>query len=780
MGIRFSFKKRFQSVVLLLFIFSRICFSQNLEAKYWYFGLGSGIEFDNGTPLPNLNGIHNSASAVATISDAKGKLLFYADRFNIYNAQHDTMLNGANILNASNLLIVKKPLSGNEYYLFSTESYPNSDPYSGRCKYLIIDMNDDNQNGSVKFSAYLPFFVNLRGISVIDHSNDQDKWIILKSDTAEEFISVPLTPSGLDLNSIQLSYFGKFLFNAHLFMKSSPNSKYLACVNRAPKGQLEIFKANNTTGQLSNRIFSDSTGILGEALYCSFSSNSKHIFVSKRNKLIAFDVSSEDSTLIKASLLIVDSNLRINSLMGDHQLGIDGHLYFINLDPEFQKSKKLSRIKCPDDVFNKIIIEDTVIGPLGRSIGIQLPTLNQTLYVNAHKLQAQSISYSDTLCPGDSAQLVAYGASMDQFVWSPGNGLSCSNCPSPMAAPSVTTTYRVIGRATSCTVDNLDTAFVTVYVVPPANNVGVVGKHTFCLGDSMPLSVNVPFRSILWNTGSTNDTLWASSQGIYSAVLTTACYTKTINHTLVQLPEPTFSVFPKDTTVCEGQQVRFRGLSNATIHWFNGSTGDYTFARQAGTYYEYAENQCGIAIDTAVIRHSIPKASFVLDSAVGFAPFSTQALAPDSFASFLWMLNENEVGNSAQLTLSALAVDTHVLHLMAFDQLGCSDTTSQFIYVRNPVFEKLPSLVDSGNVPCAVLAYPNPFEREFTLSPKNASQPILELFISDAMGKSIFQANELVYGFPLKVAPDHQANGVYFIRYQCNGQWFEHKVVKTD
>jgi gliding motility-associated-like protein len=45
--------------------------------------------------------------------------------------------------------------------------------------------------------------------------------------------------------------------------------------------------------------------------------------------------------------------------------------------------------------------------------------------------------------PGDSIQLSASGAT--SYSWTPIGSLSCSNCPSPLAYPTTTTTYTVTG-----------------------------------------------------------------------------------------------------------------------------------------------------------------------------------------------------------------------------------------------------------------------------------------------------------------------------------------------
>ncbi|MGL4597688.1 MAG: gliding motility-associated C-terminal domain-containing protein [Bacteroidia bacterium] len=64
-----------------------------------------------------------------------------------------------------------------------------------------------------------------------------------------------------------------------------------------------------------------------------------------------------------------------------------------------------------------------------------------------------------TILFGNTTTLNAFGAT--NYYWTPATGLSCTNCPSPIASPSVTTTYIVQGvDANGCF--GLDTITVTV------------------------------------------------------------------------------------------------------------------------------------------------------------------------------------------------------------------------------------------------------------------------------------------------------------------------------
>ena len=81
-----------------------------------------------------------------------------------------------------------------------------------------------------------------------------------------------------------------------------------------------------------------------------------------------------------------------------------------------------------------------------------------------------------TICFGTSANLLATGAI--NYQWSPSTGLSCTACANPVATPTTTTLYRVIGiAANGCS----DTDFVNV-VVNALPNVTATGVSTICQG----------------------------------------------------------------------------------------------------------------------------------------------------------------------------------------------------------------------------------------------------------------------------------------------------------
>jgi hypothetical protein len=88
---------------------------------------------------------------------------------------------------------------------------------------------------------------------------------------------------------------------------------------------------------------------------------------------------------------------------------------------------------------------------------------------------------------GDTVNLSVTGA--NSYTWSPSSGLSCNDCPNPVATPSSTTTYFVTGSdAYGCTGSASITIFVTeiceAFFVPnifSPNGIGPEANNTLCV-----------------------------------------------------------------------------------------------------------------------------------------------------------------------------------------------------------------------------------------------------------------------------------------------------------
>ena len=187
-----------------------------------------------------------------------------------------------------------------------------------------------------------------------------------------------------------------------------------------------------------------------------------------------------------------------------------------------------------------------------------------------------SLTADTSICIGTSIPLTATGGSL--YEWFPREGLSCNNCPNPIANPTETTTYTVqintvcssVSRAVTVEVFSLETA--------PAN--------TVCLGEVIPLNVsdNRELVQFDWTVSAAgnplscddcpNPTITASTPGNfqYTVVMTTPLCELRDTYDLTILDGMAFDFVLQDNqSICRGTTVDLGGeaFSGNNYSWTN-------------------------------------------------------------------------------------------------------------------------------------------------------------------------------------------------------------------
>jgi len=190
-----------------------------------------------------------------------------------------------------------------------------------------------------------------------------------------------------------------------------------------------------------------------------------------------------------------------------------------------------------------------------------------TVFVVTNPIAA--VSPDTTLCLGGSATLVAGGGA--SYRWEPSAGLSCADCQTTVASPTVTTQYRVIvtGDA-SCR--GADTAFVTV-VVDPLPKVGVTGDTVICPGASVPLNAfgGVSYR---WEPSDglscvdcSNPTASPATTTRYVVAVSNAEGCTDTSSVLVTVDEGERVDAGPSRTLCRGDSVRLSASGPGPFFW---------------------------------------------------------------------------------------------------------------------------------------------------------------------------------------------------------------------
>ncbi len=144
-----------------------------------------------------------------------------------------------------------------------------------------------------------------------------------------------------------------------------------------------------------------------------------------------------------------------------------------------------------------------------------------------------------TIAPGGADTIVASGSG--NYVWSPNSSLSCSNCDSAIATPTVTTTYTVLSKdAAGCTIVRTVTVYVEIpcsdFLVPnifTPNNDGINDDFVINVLNPSSYSIDIYDRwgnmvytstdpTVYWN-GKLMGTQYLVSDGVYYYIIKATC-----------------------------------------------------------------------------------------------------------------------------------------------------------------------------------------------------------------------------------------------------------------
>jgi gliding motility-associated-like protein len=222
----------------------------------------------------------------------------------------------------------------------------------------------------------------------------------------------------------------------------------------------------------------------------------------------------------------------------------------------------LSCVTCPNPIANPsatTIYTVTITTPSCSAIG--------TATVNVTPLPTVNAGPDVSICQGGSGATLAATSNGTTYSWSPAAGLSCTTCLTPVANPTVTTTYVLTSTNGSCS--SQDTVIVTVNPQPVAN---AGPDQNICAGTGATLTGSGG-GSYLWNpsTGlscSTCATTTANPAQTTSYTLTVSqgnC-TSTDDMTLTVTPLPA-AYAGVDDTICPGGSTVLNATGGGTYAW---------------------------------------------------------------------------------------------------------------------------------------------------------------------------------------------------------------------
>lgn len=298
----------------------------------------------------------------------------------------------------------------------------------------------------------------------------------------------------------------------------------------------------------------------------------------------------------------------------------------------------------------------------------------------------------DTICQGESVQFTIDGPpELTEFTWMPPDGLSCTDCPNPIASPSVTTTYQVQAEFEGCPVGASATLIV------PATLFQFPGPGFICAGQSVQLNaLNIPGATYSWTSSdgslTTNDAqpiVTPPQTTTYFLTATMADCTLETEITIVVSQDFSVSIEPVGVA-CPGDPTSLSvvvdpAIGNYNFQWSNDlnpntPTGQMITVNPPETATFTVEVNDGCFTNTSSILVEVAPAYTITATpptaaALQGQPVTFTAEATVAGIDFVWTDEAgNVVGNGETLTVEEC--NSHEYTVTATDFNGCEQTAT--------------------------------------------------------------------------------------------------------
>ncbi|MCY7409171.1 MAG: T9SS type A sorting domain-containing protein [Chitinophagales bacterium] len=396
--------KKLISLIGFCFIINSLL-AQNPDANrtnHWFFGENAGLDFSSGTAIADTNGKMTVLEGSATISDTDGNLLFYTDGKTVWNAEHDTMMNGSGLAVGlygtprQGALIVPKPGSNIVYYIFTVDGFEHQ--WQNGLQYSVVDMTLDNGRGGITQKNILLFTPSTEQLAGVKDASGCGYWIVSHERYSNRFRAYRITTEGVDTNAVVSAIGADYGYMASLQMaagglqlKFSPDAAFAASFNfwaflngtQIPD-TLELYQFNSSSGLFSNKlIIPTDTNIHAYV----FSPNSKMLFVESgylADPIFCYTLTIYDQNAITNSKFFVWSPINYTQTNGDFQITPDEKIIGGN---ELQYS--LNEIQSPN-LFPQYFPQS--ISLAGKEALSGLPNFIQSYFYDSATICTTSIS----------------------------------------------------------------------------------------------------------------------------------------------------------------------------------------------------------------------------------------------------------------------------------------------------------------------------------------------------------------------------------------------------
>jgi hypothetical protein len=454
--------------------------------------------------------------------------------------------------------IVPMPGDSTKYYIFTADAGDYVDPPHEGFNYSIVDMRGDNGRGTISAKNIHLADTAAEKIVVIRQCGGDSYWVVTRAMRSNRFLAFKVTTTGVStlpvVSSAGLAP-APALLSTLGYMKASVDGRRLA-VGFYTHDTVEVYDFDPITGIVSNaiQIWAWSYGVAFSPDNTKLYAQSYPSPLNLTSTLYQYDISSSDPARIEASRVPITS-LQGGGAM---QIGPDGKIYcsipFKSALSVIDRPNAsgtacgfrwgaidlkgpLCQFGLPNLIDAELIHDEGTAGDdaticardtaiitasggvryeWSPAIGLSCtdcqspkasPPATQrytvritgyvcetidTVLVTVFPRSIIRISQPPLLCPGDSVQLLASGGT--NYLWTPAEGLSCTDCAAPFASPKKTTTYTIKEDGAG---DCADSTEVTVTVAEPMT-VDAGESVTICGGESTQLGLTTGEGTCRW------------------------------------------------------------------------------------------------------------------------------------------------------------------------------------------------------------------------------------------------------------------------------------------
>ncbi|MGZ3863937.1 MAG: T9SS type B sorting domain-containing protein [Bacteroidia bacterium] len=305
-------------------------------------------------------------------------------------------------------------------------------------------------------------------------------------------------------------------------------------------------------------------------------------------------------------------------------------------------------------------------------------TGSTTAVVTVNPMPTVSVN-SPSMCINATTTLTANGAS--SYSWSPATGLSSSTGANPVANPTVTTTYTVVGTTATCT--GVATSTVTINPLPPVT----ASSSTVCPGTSATITAGGA-STYTWNTGATTASISASPPSTTNYTVTGTDANGCVNTATTSITVLSAIVTTVNSaTACAGSPATLTANGAGTYSWspatgLSSTSGTTVTATPASTTVYTVTGSAGTCSATATSTVTInPLPTVTASSGTICVGQTTATLTAGGASSYAWSPSTG-LSTSTGASVTANPTITTSYTVTGTDANGCVNTNTTTVTVN--------------------------------------------------------------------------------------------------